>query len=326
MRPEARTNRLWKFARCALAAGLLAAVALARPPRGGAEDKPSDEKASRAAAKNAGAVEVRLTDNSTLKLTLRDERIEVETRYGKLLIPVAEVRQVEFATRVADDVAKRVEAAVANLGSPQFRLREAASAELIALRERAYPGLLRAAKHGDAETARRAEELLAHLRETVPGDQLAIRAHDVIQTDEMKVVGRITAAALPVNTVAFGEQSLKLADVRSLRSLAVPEPAPEAVAILPDPGNLVTLQGQIGKTFAFTVTGAVNGSVWGTDIYTSDSTLAAAAVHAGVLQPGQTGVVRVTVIAPLPAFQGSARNGVTSMPYGPFPGAYRVVR
>jgi hypothetical protein len=315
-----------KCVRCAPAAALLAAVALSLSSRGGAQEKSAEEAKRPRAVKNAGAVEVRLTDTSTLKLTLRDERVEVETRYGRLFIPVAEVRHIEFATRVPDDVAKRIELAVADLGSDQFRLREAASAELTALRERAYPGLLRAAKHADPETARRVEELLAHLRETVPADQLAIRPHDTIQTDEMKVVGRITAAAFKVTTAAFGEQSLKLADVRSLRSLATPEPAPEAVAIQPDPGNLITLQGHVGKTFFFNVTGALNGVVWGTDIYTSDSVLAAAAVHAGVLQPGQTGLVRVTVVTPPPAFAGSARNGVTSLPYGPYPGAYRVSR
>jgi hypothetical protein len=313
--------------RTARAAALLAAFVLIQAPPGGAQEKPAEPgKPAEPAVKNAGAVEARLADNSTMKLTLRDERVEVETRYGKLSIPAADVRQIEFATRVPDEVARRVEAAVANLGSPQFRLREAAAAELTGLRERAYPGLLRAAKHADPETARRVEELLAHLRETVPEDQLTIRPNDVIQTAEMKVVGRITAAALAVRTAAFGEQSLKLSDVRSLRSLAVPEPPPETVAVLPDPGNLVNLHGQIGKTFVFTVTGAAAGSVWGTDVYTSDSTLAAAAVHAGILQPGQTGMVRVLILMPPATFQGSTRNGVASMAYGPFPGAYRVTR
>ena len=61
-------------------------------------------------------------------------------------------------------------------------------------------------------------------------------------------------------------------------------------------------------------------------MYTTDSQLATAAVHAGAVRAGQTGVVKVTMLASPPAFQGSSRNGVTSNPYGPYPAAYRVGR
>lgn len=81
-----------------------------------------------------------------------------------------------------------------------------------------------------------------------------------------------------------------------------------------------------GTTYYFRVTGAPDGSLWGTDIYTGDSALAVAAVHAGAIQPGDTAVVRVTVMPPLAQYQGSVRNGVTSHDYGRFGTAYRVDR
>jgi hypothetical protein len=132
---------------------------------------------------------------------------------------------------------------------------------------------------------------------------------------------------LKVHTYQFGELPLKLADLRSLRSMsAAAEPEAETRTALADPGNLMSLQAQVGKTFFIRVTGAVNGSVWGTDVYTADSSLAAAAVHAGAVQPGQTAVVKVTMSPPQPAFAGSTRNGVTSSAYGAFTGAFRVSR
>jgi hypothetical protein len=67
----------------------------------------------------------------------------------------------------------------------------------------------------------------------------------------------------------------------------------------------------------------VGGSVWGTDLYTLDSTLALAAVHAGLMRPGQSGVVKIKIMGPQGAFQGSDRNGVQSMAYGFFNGAYQ---
>jgi hypothetical protein len=83
---------------------------------------------------------------------------------------------------------------------------------------------------------------------------------------------------------------------------------------------------QIGQTFYFQVTGDIGGTVWGTDVYTGDSALATACVHAGLVQVGKTAVVRVTVVAPANSYQGSVRNGVTTHSYGPYGTAYRVDR
>jgi LCCL domain len=90
------------------------------------------------------------------------------------------------------------------------------------------------------------------------------------------------------------------------------------------PNNMVALCKQIGKTFYLRVRGQENGNVWGTDTYTGDSALAAAAVHAGAVGLGETAVVKVTVVKPLSQYHGSTRNGVASHGYGAFGTAYRV--
>ena len=90
------------------------------------------------------------------------------------------------------------------------------------------------------------------------------------------------------------------------------------------PGNMVGLCDQAGQTYYFLVDGQDTGSVWGTDIYTGDSALAAAAVHAGAVGLGETKVIKVTVVEPLPHYQGSFRNGIHSHEFGPFNTAYRV--
>ena len=70
--------------------------------------------------------------------------------------------------------------------------------------------------------------------------------------------------------------------------------------------------------------GVADGQLWGTDIYTRDSTIGAAAVHAGLLKPGETAVLRLTVMAALEKYPGSIRHGVTSTEYGSFPQAWRL--
>ncbi|MGL4811327.1 MAG: LCCL domain-containing protein [Beijerinckiaceae bacterium] len=78
----------------------------------------------------------------------------------------------------------------------------------------------------------------------------------------------------------------------------------------------------VGTTYYFRVTGVAEGQLWGTDTYTRDSTLGAAAVHAGLLKVGETAVLRVTVAAALKQYPGTTRNGVTSSEYGEFPQAW----
>jgi hypothetical protein len=96
----------------------------------------------------------------------------------------------------------------------------------------------------------------------------------------------------------------------------------------PDPGNLSHLgDARPGTSRLFEVTGTAEGIVWGTDVYTGDSTLAAAAVHAGALRDGEHGVVRVTFVETLNVhFTGSHRNGVWSEDYGAWPVGFRVAR
>jgi hypothetical protein len=271
-----------------------------------------------------GAVEVRFTDNSTLKLILKDAKVEITTPYGKLAVPTGEVQKIDFATRLTDDTTRRIEDAVADLAHKQFAKRDTASAELLRLREKAYPALLEAAKSKDSEVARRAEELIDRIRESVPAEHLEIRKFDVIHTEHSKFSGRIEGAALKAVSTQFGDVQLKLTDMRSLRGPGAPADDVQMVNAEPDPGTLMNYNGKIGQTFYFKVTGATTAIVWGTDVYTTDSQLATAAVHAGVLQPGQTGVVKVTIMASPLAFQGSARNGVMTQPFGPYPAAYKV--
>lgn len=96
------------------------------------------------------------------------------------------------------------------------------------------------------------------------------------------------------------------------------------IAATPDPGTLTYYRDQVGETFTFEVTGDASAGIWGTDIYTDDSSLAAAAVHAGVLEDGETGLVEVTIFPGEESYTGSIQNDVTSSDYGPWSGSYIV--
>ena len=83
---------------------------------------------------------------------------------------------------------------------------------------------------------------------------------------------------------------------------------------------------RVGETFRVRVTGsAASGrGIWGTDVYTDDSDLALAAVHAGLLAADQEGEVVITFLPGQSQYQGSTRNGVITSNFDGFPGSYRV--
>ncbi len=90
------------------------------------------------------------------------------------------------------------------------------------------------------------------------------------------------------------------------------------------PTNMHGLCETVGTTYYFRVTGVSEGQLWGTDIYSGDSTIGAAAVHAGLLKPGETNLLRVTVVTPPEKFPGTVRNGVTSTEYGRYQYAWKL--
>jgi hypothetical protein len=92
------------------------------------------------------------------------------------------------------------------------------------------------------------------------------------------------------------------------------------------PERIMDLCDVPGTTYYFRVTGSTEGIAWGTDVYTGDSMLAVAAVHAGVVKDQETAVVKITVMAPPQHFPGSDRNGVTTHDFGRFGTAFEVER
>ena len=81
----------------------------------------------------------------------------------------------------------------------------------------------------------------------------------------------------------------------------------------------------IGKIYKMTITGVAGGSIWGTDIYTSDSYISGAAVHAGVISVGQTKEVYIKVVQGLNDYPGTTRNGVTTSGWGGWDLSYQFV-
>jgi len=93
-----------------------------------------------------------------------------------------------------------------------------------------------------------------------------------------------------------------------------------------DSANTLSLNSRLGETFEFTCSANGSfGSLWGTDTYTSDSSICTAAVHAGRITRADGGAVKIQIQAGAASYTASTRNGVTSSSYGSYSASYVFV-
>jgi len=87
--------------------------------------------------------------------------------------------------------------------------------------------------------------------------------------------------------------------------------------------DLLEYQGEYDTVINLIVTGDIDGAVWGTDIYTDDSDISAAAVHSGILKIGETKTISITILPGQISYKGSIRNGFESYDYGEWEGSFK---
>lgn len=80
---------------------------------------------------------------------------------------------------------------------------------------------------------------------------------------------------------------------------------------------------EVGSTFDYACpANGPLGAIWGTGVYTDDSDVCTAAVHAGVITRSVGGAVTIEMIDGQSSYCGSTRNGVTSRSYGAWLASY----
>lgn len=88
----------------------------------------------------------------------------------------------------------------------------------------------------------------------------------------------------------------------------------------------LNLRGRGEKRYTFQCAANGNpGNVWGTILYTDDSSICTAAVHAGAIKREEGGSVTVVIRPGQGSYQGSSRNGITSGSFGSFGGTFEFV-
>ena len=99
------------------------------------------------------------------------------------------------------------------------------------------------------------------------------------------------------------------------------------VLVDPSSRNATVYKGRNGERFTFLCPPGlkIRDRLWGTDLYTHDSLVCEAGVHAGVIRADTGGTVTIEMRPGADAYTGSLRNGVTSWSWGAFDGSFVVV-
>jgi hypothetical protein len=154
-------------------------------------------------------VDVLFINGSKVIMTILEDKIEVETDYGKLSIPPRDIRSIEFGIHLSRDVEQKITQALEQLGSDKYKERDQAMKELIGMGAQAYLALSRAAMGDNLEVSNRAKEAMKAITQKVPRKLLRLKEEDKVRTAKFTIVGRITTSTIKARAEFFGELPLK---------------------------------------------------------------------------------------------------------------------
>lgn len=255
-----------------------------------AEAKPGEEKKEEPAVDiprkppvQLGPKHIRLhlLDGSIITGDLSVSEITVDTAFGKLVVPVANIRS--FAPGL-DSYPKQIaelETLVNNLGSDDYKTREQSHKDLSAMGVKIQKELDRFANSENAEIKRHVGEILKEIEEQAeeaaddeetPAEQPWIRL-DTIVTSDFTVVGKVSPKEFAIQS-KYGPLNVQLADVRMAeRETGVKESFRKNVVV--DGANIAQrnfkstgIRVQAGDKIVLKAEGSVVMSPWGSNAAT----------------------------------------------------------
>ncbi len=163
--------------------------------------------------------ECRFEDGSVVRLTVGVSAVTVQTKFGPMIVPLADTRKIEMGFRYPEGVEAKVRHALDDLGSTDFRTREAAQKTLVGIGEYAIPLVKAGTQNSVPEVAERCAAIFKIIAATLPDDKSDPVLEDVITTDDMTLRGKITSDGFKATSKYFGETTVKLLHVRELKPL-----------------------------------------------------------------------------------------------------------
>jgi hypothetical protein len=161
--------------------------------------------------------EAQFVDGSVVMVSANEANVAINTKYGKLTVPLSEVKKIGLGFRYPDGLETQVQAAIKDLGATDYKTREEAQKLLIGFGEYSIPLVKTGLKDPSPEVAERCGQILKKLADKVPAEKMDPREADVIVTEELTIRGKIETTGFKVKNKYFGEAVVKLVDLREFR-------------------------------------------------------------------------------------------------------------
>jgi hypothetical protein len=165
-------------------------------------------------------VRLSMMDGSLITGKLSIKELEVETPFGKLTVPISELKSFTPGLVSHPELAKQIHDLIDGLAAPQFDTREKSQRALMKMGV-ALRGELEKRRH-DPDTERRAriKAILDEWDEQSEADDEdekpatpSMQERDQVETSEFTAVGRIVNPTLAITSL-YGPLTVKLSDVR----------------------------------------------------------------------------------------------------------------
>jgi hypothetical protein len=231
-------------------------------------------------ASSSRTMRLHLMEGSIVTGELSTDAITVETAFGKLKVPVANIVSFTPGLDSHPQEGKRIGRLIQQLGSNVATERDAAQRALADMGKSIQPELARYAQDEDTERRARVQKILAELEEADEDDEidpLTARpwlAHDSVETTLFTVVGKISPSTFEVQT-QFGPLTVAIGDIRrGERELDTKPEVRKMLAVTGD--NLVPLNMQAsgvrvvrGDKVQITAEGRLVMTPWGNNMFST---------------------------------------------------------
>lgn len=168
-------------------------------------------------------IRLHLLDGNIISGDLSVSEIEVDTQFGKLVVPIEKIRKFTPGLDSYPKLAGEIKQKIADLASDEYKTREQAHKELVAMGTQIRKELESHSSDVNAEIKRHVGEILKELEEQAEeqdeleegelAEQPWIRLDTVVTTD-FTVVGKVSPGEFTVES-KYGPLTVALADVRT---------------------------------------------------------------------------------------------------------------
>jgi hypothetical protein len=143
------------------------------------------------------------------------DKFEIETDYGKLVVPRDQVIKIRIGKNADKDLKKKITDLIAKLGHEEFKEREDATKELGALGGVALEELREAAKSDDVEVKTRAEKLVKEIEQTLSPEDEEVIDDDEIVAVKFTIRGTLLVDKFKIAT-RYGMLELPKKDIKAV--------------------------------------------------------------------------------------------------------------